>query len=214
VIVRPAEPKVTRSNRVGHAIFFMRGSARDPFFIFVDEYHYGWTNLRGQARALHHTSTPNPGTSREVKMADAADIRPRIWGRILAAGSGTKAKTDIPKQFLPLNWEGQHRRTVLDLLLTTHQEHPAIDGITLVYPPSYIDLVTEIARDCPKKTARAGWSDAPSCSAMGSLTISIAPSRRQSSAQMGTGPTRTALRYIETQTRWTLRSYLLCGTLR
>jgi 2-C-methyl-D-erythritol 4-phosphate cytidylyltransferase len=100
--------------------------------------------------ASNHTSAPNPGTSREAKMADAADTRPRIWGLILAAGSGTRAKTDIPKQFLPLNWEGQQRRIVLDLLLTTYQEHPAIAGITLVYPPSYSDLVIEIARDYPK----------------------------------------------------------------
>ncbi len=73
-----------------------------------------------------------------------------IWALILAAGAGTRAKTDIPKQFLPLHWEGERRRTVLDLLLSAYQAHPGIAGMVLVYPGPYVDLAAEIACDYSK----------------------------------------------------------------
>jgi 2-C-methyl-D-erythritol 4-phosphate cytidylyltransferase len=73
-----------------------------------------------------------------------------VWALILAGGAGTRAKTDIPKQFLPLHWEGEPRQIVLDLLLSAYQAHPAIEGIVLVYPAAYADLAADIACDYSK----------------------------------------------------------------
>jgi 2-C-methyl-D-erythritol 4-phosphate cytidylyltransferase len=66
---------------------------------------------------------------------------------ILAAGSGARFNSPVPKQFLLVAG-----RSLLEICLARFQDHPGIDGIVLVCPAAHLPLAEKMvaAGCCPK----------------------------------------------------------------
>ncbi len=66
----------------------------------------------------------------------------KVYAAVLAGGKGLRMRSDIPKQFLPLNG-----KPVIQWSLETFASCPLVDHIILVGPKDYMDTMKNIAEE-------------------------------------------------------------------
>ena len=69
----------------------------------------------------------------------------KVTAVIVAAGSGTRMGTDVPKQFLKIGG-----RTILETTVTVFEKNPHVDDILVLTGRDFVEFCEELGRPCEK----------------------------------------------------------------